>query len=239
MFRSVLLVHGAFHTGDCWENLAPELLQRGLNPKPITLSGHRGNSKLPSLVGMGTYGSDIIAAAEAIGEPCILLGHSLGGMAISEAAERRPDLFDRLIYLSAFVPKLGKCSLRDLPPTTATMRSSVKPSLNGTATMPPEIANVVFYNRCTPAIQQKATQLLCPQPVRAATDSVTATQEGLGSVSKYYIECTDDNALPIASQREMQANMPLDSVQSIDSDHSPFLSQPAVLAALIQHIAES
>lgn len=51
-------------------------------------------------------------------------------------------------------------------------------------------------------------------------------------------ECTDDAALPIASQRAMQTHMSFRSVQTLDTDHSPFLSTPAELADLIRKIAE-
>ena len=46
-----------------------------------------------------------------------------------------------------------------------------------------------------------------------------------------YIECTDDNALPLKMQRKMQAALPCDPVITMDSDHSPFLSAPADLTA--------
>ena len=238
MTKTILLVHGSFHTGECWGNLIPQLSERGLDARAVTLSGHGGNAKWPWLVSMKTYGSDVIAMAEAMGGSCILLGHSMGGMVISEAAERRPDLFASLIYLTAFAPKFGKHKLLDLDPPSPALSGSAKISLlKGTATVPPDVARRVFYNRCEPAMQDQAAASLCPQPIRASLGSVTTSEKGLGSVPKDYIECSDDEALPLSSQRAMQANMPFQNVLTIDSDHSPFLSKPAELADIIAQIA--
>jgi len=235
--NQILLVHGAFHSGDCWERLIPKLAELSFEARAVTLSGHRGNPKWPWWVTMKTYGSDVIAAAEAIGQPCLLLGHSMGGMVISEAAQRRRDLFTGLIYLTAFVPKFGKSSPPGLAPVSPLMRSASEASLGGTMTVSADVAKRVFYNRCAREAQNRAVELLCPQPIRAAMGSIETTADGLGLVQKHYIECTDDEALPIASQRAMQANMPFDSVETLDSDHSPFFSQPNALASAISRAA--
>lgn len=239
MTLPVLLVHGSFHTGACWEALLPHLAERGLAARTVTLSGHRGNPKSSWLVSMATYGTDVIEAAEALGTPCLLLGHSMGGVVISEAAQRRPDLFARMIYLCAFVPKVGRSSsLLTLGPASRALWMGMRPSLfSGVLTIAPKSARHVFYNRCEPNAQDRAIGLLSPQPMRACTSSVRATATGLGSVPKHYIECLDDNALPLSSQRAMQAHMPFENVRSLDSDHSPFICKPAQLAELIEQIA--
>ncbi len=238
MTIAILLVHGSFHTGECWEKLIPQLGLRGHSASAVTLSGHRGNPKWPWLVSMETYGSDVIAAAEALGRKCILVGHSMGGMVISEAVERRPDLFESMIYISAFVPRFGKCSLLKLEPVSPALRQGTKLSiLNGTAMISPDIARQVFCNQCDPAVRERAVALLCPQPMRASMGAVMSSETGLGSVRKHYIECLDDEALPLKSQRAMQLHMSFESVVSINSDHSPFLCKPAALAELIAQIA--
>jgi pimeloyl-ACP methyl ester carboxylesterase len=238
MTSHILLVHGACHTGECWELLEPQLARRGFEVHTLTLSGHRGNPKAPLLVSIKTYGGDVLARADQIGEPCILLGHSMGGFVISEAAERRPDLFSSLIYLTAFVPRFGGRSvITRMAPTTDALNRAGRPRLDGSVAIPAEAAKGVFYNRCAPELQAWAGERLCPQPIRAALSAVRATPAGLGSVRKHYIECTDDNALPIASQRAMQAHMSFDRIETLDSDHSPFLCMPNVLADTVARIA--
>jgi pimeloyl-ACP methyl ester carboxylesterase len=237
MGRPILLVHGAFHTGECWSRFAPYLVRRGFEVHTVTLGGHTGNPRHPLEVSMQTYGDDVIARAEQIGRPGILLGHSMGGMVISEAAERRPELFSSLIYLTAYAPPFGDNSVTALAPVSALMASAPERGPEGTVVVAPETANQVFYNRCTPQAQAFAAQHLSPQPGAAGRGVVHTTEARLGRLPKFYIECTDDLALPIESQRALQANMAFDGVRTLDADHSPFLSAPDALADAIVALA--
>jgi hypothetical protein len=55
-------------------------------------------------------------------------------------------------------------------------------------------------------------------------------------VPRAYIECTQDNAVPLALQRLMQADQPCTPVFTLETDHSPFYSAPDQLAACLQQI---
>jgi pimeloyl-ACP methyl ester carboxylesterase len=243
MKQAIILVHGAFHAGDCWGLLEPQLLARGFEVHAPTLGGHRGTVRPAADVSMRSYGADIIACAEEIGRPCVLLGHSMGGMAISQAAEQRPDLFETLIYLAAYAPPYGGASLGDLPPVsqlmTAALMSGLERRPDGTAVFPADGAREVFYNRCTPEEQAFALARLSPQPLGATGEPVVTTRARLGSLPKHYIECVDDQALPIESQRAMQAHMRFASVHTLASDHSPFISAPTALADVVEQIASA
>ena len=237
----ILLVHGSFHTGECWELILPALAELGLEAHALTLGGHRGNPRPASEVSMRSYASDVIERAEQIGGRPLLLGHSMGGLVISEAAERRPDLFCGMIYLAAFVPPAGRVSTADLPPISEGMMAAIAAGLehrlDGTAVFPAEASREVFYNGCDPAIQDFALARLSPQPLLAARDFVETTEARWGAVRKHYVECTRDQALPIESQRATQANARFGSIRTLVSDHSPFYSQPAELADVIGKIA--
>jgi pimeloyl-ACP methyl ester carboxylesterase len=236
MARDIILVHGSAHTGECWDLLRPELTRRGFVVHTPTLGGHRGNPRVPLATTMRTYGDDVLAVAQEIGEPSILLGHSMGGFVISEAAERAPRLVSNMVYLTAFVPAFGRSSMTRVAPASPMLAKSSKFHWNGAITFPGDAAKTLFYNRCAPEIQDYAVRLLSPQPIRAAVSSITVTEAALGSIRKQYIECTDDNALPLSSQRTMQSYLPFERVESIDSDHSPFYSMPETLAQVIDRI---
>jgi pimeloyl-ACP methyl ester carboxylesterase len=57
-------------------------------------------------------------------------------------------------------------------------------------------------------------------------------------VPRHYIECLHDRTIPIADQRYMQSLQPCVSVNSLDADHSPYLSAPEALVAALHAIAE-
>ena len=229
---NIILVHGAFHTGKCWFMLKPLLEQRGFTVRAPTLRGQLGNPRHPLRVSMRGYARDILACARELDGPSLLLGHSLGGFPISLAAEMQPTLFSRLIYLAAAVPKLGKSSLRDAAPPNRNpsgMKVRLAPSI------PPEIARVDFYNCCPPDIQEQALSLLSWQPILPLLGKVKSTAARLGAVEKHAILCSQDRMLPIDFALA-NTNQHFRSVHTLDTDHSPFLSQPKALVEAIERI---
>lgn len=233
--KNIILIHGAFHTGECWYRLVPVLEQRGFRVATPTLPGHRGNPRHPLLATLKGYANEVIHSAEQFQEPVTLLGHSLAGFAISVAAERRPELFSDLIYLTATIPKPGRSTLKDATPVGP--HNAPRMKVRTTAKFPAGSAADFFYNTCAPDVQAKAASLLTPQPIRPMLGVVKTTPQGLGSVRKHYIECLQDRVNSIEAQHLKQKNMTFESVQTLDTDHSPFLSDPQALADAIARIA--
>lgn len=232
---NVILVHGAFHTGECWYRLIPVLQRRGFAVQAPTLRGQRGNPRHPLRVTLRGYADDIVACAGRLDGPAILLGHSLAGFAISVAAERRPELFSSLIYVAAAIPKPGRSTLKDATPSESSKAPRMKPRL--AVTFPAAQASGFFYNRCEPETQARAGALLSPQPVRPMLGTVRSTPARLGSVPKHFVECLQDRVASIEHQRQAQAHMAFDGIHTLDTDHSPFLSDPEALADIIEQVA--
>jgi len=98
-----VLVHGAWHGAWCWFKTAP-LLQK-LGHKVITpdLPAHGIDKAATASVTLAGYSQRIVDVLDACPEPVILVGHSMGGIAITEAAQARPDKVSRLVYVTAFL----------------------------------------------------------------------------------------------------------------------------------------
>jgi hypothetical protein len=62
------------------------------------------------------------------------------------------------------------------------------------------------------------------------------TELNYGRVPRVYIECTEDQAIPIAKQREWYGVVPCQRVITMETDHSPFFSAPADLVAHLESI---
>ena len=98
-----------------------------------------------------------------------------------------------------------------------------------------------FYHDCDEPTARWAHSLLTPAPTEFLTQTVTlkefwnANKEFWNAnLPRSYIQCLDDRAKPASASREVIRRLGVDPL-AIDGSHSPFLSRPAELAALLVH----
>lgn len=236
-----ILIHGAWHGGWCWERLIPLL----------EAEGHRVLA--PDLPGTGSdlheLGSDPLAEwADFVTEmafgaeaPVILVGHSRGGLVISEAAERAPGRFDKLVYLTAFLLQTGQ-SLMDVAARYPEVGPgpAIRPTDDPSRVMLDlEQVIPIFYNRTSEADAREAAGRLVSEPLAALTTPLKISAERFGSVPRAYVEATYDRAISLDMQREMQAALPCKLVITLESDHSPFYSAVPELAEALLKLARA
>ena len=103
-----VLVHGAWHGAWCWYKVVPRLEQAGHRVVAPDLPS-LGSDKTPiSQVSLRLWTDRVCQVLDAETDPVILVGHSRGGIVISEAAEARPEKVQRLVYLCAFLLRDGE-----------------------------------------------------------------------------------------------------------------------------------
>ena len=98
-----VLIHGGYHGAWCWDRLTPELEELGHQAVAIDLPGC--NERVEEPASLKSWRG---ALRDVIEEGDVLVGHSMGGFAISLGADEVPDKIGRLIYLSAAVPIEGE-----------------------------------------------------------------------------------------------------------------------------------
>ncbi len=235
-----LLIHGAWHDERCWDLVVPQLAARGHAVHTLTLPGH-WNRPLPSYqISLRRYGQAICEAARQIGEPVTLVGHSMGGMAISRAAEMQPNLFSELVYLTAYLPRLNKWTrMRSL--ALADTHTQLWPAVRTDwfrfrAHIRPELAGETFYHDCPDHVADQAVEKLCSQSGLPIVEFARITHDGAASRPMTYIECSQDRVVSPELQKRMQDHAPFKQVLTLDSSHSPFLSQPTKLAEMLHGI---
>jgi pimeloyl-ACP methyl ester carboxylesterase len=105
-----LLVHGAMGGAWVWERVISGLRAAGHEAEAIDLPGQGADTTPLAEINLSRY-ADAVCDALAGGPPAVLTGHSMGGMVVTQAAARRPELVARLIYVSAFLPQPGQSLL--------------------------------------------------------------------------------------------------------------------------------
>lgn len=106
---TVVLVHGAWYGGWVWRKLVPRLTRAGCQVHTPTLTGlgERAHLATPATT-LSTHVIDLQAMMQMNDlRDVVLVGHSYGGMVISQLAEREASRIRRLVYVDAFVPESG------------------------------------------------------------------------------------------------------------------------------------
>jgi pimeloyl-ACP methyl ester carboxylesterase len=113
-----VLVHGAWHGGWCWRRVERLLRAQGHEVYAPTLTGLGDRAHLMSRqIDLETHIADVLGVLHTEDlHDIVLCGHSYGGMVIAGVADREPQRIAALVYLDAFVPKSGECTLDLLPP---------------------------------------------------------------------------------------------------------------------------
>jgi pimeloyl-ACP methyl ester carboxylesterase len=236
-----VLVHGAWHGAWCWYRVASQLRRAGHTVIVPDLAG-LGKDKTPiAEVSLARWTEDICEIVDAAPEPVILVGHSRGGIVISEVAERRPDTLAVLVYLAAFLLRDGETLLQvaQTDGTSLALPNLVVGSDGTYCTVREDALKEVFYGECPDEDLTLAKLLLAPEPMAPSITPVHVSHVNFGSVPRIYIECHRDNAIPLALQRAMQANVPCQKVLSMDTDHSPFFSAPEALVADLTALSDA
>jgi pimeloyl-ACP methyl ester carboxylesterase len=201
---------------------------------------------------------DTIDQMKALGhEKVVLVGHSMGGVPITAVAERVPEKLSALVYLTAFMPGSGVPAVAYIaaPENAGEMvgpQFMADPQQVGALRIDHRSADPAYRDRTRAAFFgdvgdaefEAALHLLTPDvPVAPFATPVATTADRWGAVPRHYIRCHRDQAIRPALQArfiaEADALVPARPtvVHELDASHSPFLSQPAALAALLAKIA--
>ena len=235
-----LLVHGACTGGWCWEKVVPLLEAKGHKVCAPDLPGLGNDQTPPAVVTLADNVEKLARLLDKMDDQVILVGHSLGGITISQLAEARRRKLKALVYLCALLPTSGKTGreMTNLEPD-AMFRLSRQVSPDGkTYTFARDKLPALFYSDASPEDRYKAMERLRPQPLSISTTPVTLTEDRFGSVPRWYIECIFDYAIRIKLQREMVKMTPC-KVITMECGHSPFFSNPEELVEHLEMIANA
>lgn len=231
----IVLVHGAWSTGATWDEVAAILRRAGHDVTAPTLPGHGDDPTPPSEVGLGTYAAYVADVLDQ-GEPALLVGHSMGGMVISAAAELAPEKVTRLVYVAAFIPQNGQ-SLLDLVKLqdgVGIQPAILKGAQPGTTALNPEIAADFLFQDATPSQRAQGLAGLTRQPNAGQTEAAILSEDNFGTLPRAYVFCEDDRTVPPALQRAMVAASPCAPTFTLKCGHVPQLTCANQLAAILE-----
>ena len=245
-----VLVHGSAHGSWCWERVVPLLKEKGHRVVAVDLPGN-GNDDTPlSEVTLETYARHVCAVLDSLDSPAVVVGHSLGGLTISRTAELRPGGVAVLVYLTAllledgesFAPAVSADPEEVAAPGAIMNALETRTSWNisddlSHVVYKPELAQHRFYNDCSDDDVEWAKSMLVPQPVGPLVSPVRITDANYGQVPRVYLKCALDNAVTPEHAQRIYTALPCAQVITMQTGHSPFLSDPVGLAGHLDGLA--
>lgn len=234
-----VLVHGAWHGAWCWAKITPLLAQAGHKVIAIDLPGH-GDDKTPTAaVTLAAYVDRVCQVLDAQTEPVILVGHSMGGVVITQTAEARPAKIKKLVYLTAFLLRDGEflLQLAGGDTTSLVLPNLVMSADQSSATVKDEGIQPAFYADCLAEDVAFAKARLVAQAAQPFATPVHTTAQNFGRVPRAYIECLQDRAIAATLQKQMYTALPCERVITMNTSHSPFFAAPQELAKHLLDLA--
>lgn len=227
-----VLIHGAWHGRWCWDKVMPLLAKAGHTVVAPDLPGHRNDSTPIGEISLRSYCERVCQVLDAQTEPVILVGHSMGGIVITQAAEYRPDKIKKLVYLTAFLLQNSEFLLQyaGQDETSAVTANLIVAEDHSCASVRADALREAFYGDCSDEDSMRATSLLVPQSVAPLVTPVSTSSQNFGRIPRVYISCLRDRAITPAIQKLMYENIPCERFIQMDSSHSPFFSAPEELA---------
>ncbi|EKN3737995.1 alpha/beta fold hydrolase [Yersinia enterocolitica] len=223
---NILLVHGAWADGSQWRHIIPAL----------HALGHRVIAIQNPLTSLADDVERTIKLTTALYGPTLLVGHSYGGMVITQVGHLQNVV--GMVYLAAFAPDAGESlsstyALRK-PPVGA---AYIRPDDNGFLWID---TDQFHQNMCQDIDESEALVMaLTQKPLAARIFTDKSAQPAWRVKPCWYQISTEDRMLPVETQRDFAKRIQAQKVVELPSGHSAHLSHPQQIIDLITDAANA
>jgi pimeloyl-ACP methyl ester carboxylesterase len=216
--------------------VTPLLAGQGHKVYAFDLPCHGEDQSPADQMTLEAYTRKVCTVLDEIEEPVILVGHSMGGVVISQSAELRPEKVKSLVYVSAFLLKHNE-SISDLHHLDPEVAASAFETNDGVSFgVKSDFVKPLFYNCTKDEDIERAKSLLKPESFLVVSSTKLQVSDRYERIPRYYVECLQDQAIPHAFQKKMYLESPCEKIFTIDTDHSPFYSTPEQLSSILLSI---
>jgi pimeloyl-ACP methyl ester carboxylesterase len=166
-------------------------------------------------------------------QPPVLVGHSWGGFPVTIAAAENPAAVAGMAYLAAYLPVDGESFREARSPEVSPEREGAVEIEGASLSLRRERAIPLLYHDVPEPWAKEATARLEPEWRGPQAEVVRLARTNWRELPKLYVRTEYDRMIPPGWQDRMAARAEPVSVESLRSGHSPFLSLPAELAAVL------
>jgi pimeloyl-ACP methyl ester carboxylesterase len=223
MTKTIVLVHGGFVDGSGWEGVHGLLTERGYKVAVV---------QNPTISLQGDVDA-VTRVIDAQRGPVVLVGHSYGGVVITEAG-RHPAV-EALVYIAAFAPAAGE--------SVATLIKDPPPGAPVPPILPPEDGFLLldrdkFVDAFAADLEPAKARFMADSQVPWGLDALngTVSEPAWKTKPSHYLVATEDRMIPPAAQHIM-AQRAGSIVVEAPGSHSVYMSHPESVATMIEQAA--
>jgi len=218
--KTIVLVHGAFADGSGWKPVADILVRHGYSVRVV---------QEPET----SFDADVAATQRVLNKagPCVLVGHSYGGMIITEAG-KHPDV-KALVYVAAFQPDVGE-SVSDLADKMPPANKSIGPVGDGYLAVNPEAFPADFAAGVPKPVAD--FMAISQVPIFGEALKAKVTVASWKDKPSYAVVAKQDRMINPDLERFMAKRAQSQAIELAGS-HAIFLVRPREVAALIEKAA--
>ena len=223
--KNIVLVHGGFVDGSGWESVYKILKNDGYNVSVV---------QNPTI----TLAEDVAATKRIVNQQngaVLLVGHSYGGVVITEAGN--DPKVTGLVYIAAFAPDKGE--------SVATLIQNPPPEAAVPPILPPQdgylfLDKSKFRESFAGDVDEDKAQFMADSQVPWGVEALSGTisEPAWKTKPSWYLVTTDDKMIPPPAQHFMSKRAG-STVVEVAGSHAVFVSQPDAVAKLIEEAAKA
>jgi pimeloyl-ACP methyl ester carboxylesterase len=222
--KNIVLVHGGFVDGSGWSKVYDILKKDGYH---VTIVQN------PTI----TLADDVAVTKRAIAQqdgPVVLVGHSYGGVVVSEAGT--DPKVQSVVYIAAFAPDKGE--------SVQTLIANPPPGAPQPPILPPQ-DGFLFLDRAKFAasfagdVKPEEAAFMADAQVPWGVEALagTVTEPAWKTKPTWYLVATQDHMIPPAAQQQM-AKRAGATVVEVAGSHAIYVSKPEAVAKIIEQAAK-
>lgn len=222
--RKIVLIHGAWHNGRCWNEVSRLLKKAGYEVEALTLPGNgEGDSKNVSYEDYVNY---IAKSLNAQKNKVIVVAHSSAGHIVQMAVPKAKGKVEKIIFNNAWILPDGKSQFDFVPEEIkSNMREQAKKG-NGAIPIDPSFVRGMLATQADDEQFNKLMDILVTQPLVIMETPVDAKAFNELSIPMVLLYCTRDMSVPPGAFLEMFKSLGDYPVVEVECDHEGLFTNP-------------
>ncbi|MCR9191130.1 MAG: alpha/beta fold hydrolase [Gammaproteobacteria bacterium] len=236
---TMILLHGALFTSDVWLPVQTHLQNDGYNVITVDTPGRLYDGVKPKDATLTAAVTKLCKVVDIQPEPVLLVGHNQAGAIITQAIAHCGKNIKGLVYLAAVVPWPGEQPFDVLNDQDNCNFDLAAPLDNKSGLSIPGSFSMIkslFMPDADDNQAKNAVRNMVAEPIIFAYEALQYDMTAFKAMPKYYIKTTKDLIVSPESQEAFLKRQEMTRVFTLESSHTPFISQPEKLAQLFAEI---